>query len=348
MEILEIKNFEDKALINKFHQVARNTYKNNSVWASASDQMFDSKLVQYSNSIYEIMIPVIILEDDKAVARAVAFLTHSRADDVNESQGWIGFFECVQGWDNAGIRVLEYCENILLENGAKSIIAPKVDNQLLGLLVKGFDLPHMVYTNYNPPYYMDIFLKSGYLQNSNMLSFYFTRKTSFPINIKLPGFTTRIFNKDNIENEISIIHSLQSKIFSGRNGYVPRTFNEDRQLIMSMLPIIDDELIIIAENKKNEAVGILICLPDIYQSENKKNINRVRIISIGAVHPVLNKGLGVLMAAQLLKNILKKEQYVFAEGSWIYKDNFPPRNLVKRFNAKHGKEFILLIKNLVN
>lgn len=348
MEILEIENFNNKVLINKFHQVATNTYKNNTVWAPVSEHMFDNKLVQYSKSTYEIMVPVIILEDNKAVARAVAFLPHHAADDINESQGWIGFFECVQGWDKAGIRVLEYCEKILLENGVKSIIAPKVDNQQLGLLVKGIDLPHMVFTNYNPPYYLDIFKKSGYLHNSNMLSFYFTRKTSFPFNIKLPGFTTRKFNKDDIENEISIIHSLQSKIFSGRYGYIPRTLDEDRQLIMSMLPIIDDELIIIAENKKNEAVGILVCLPDIYQSEKKENIDRVRIISIGAVHPVLNKGLGVLMGAHLLKNILKKEQYFFAEGSWINKDNIPPRNLVKRFNAKEGREFILLKKNLFN
>ncbi len=179
-----------------------------------------------------------------------------------------------------------------------------------------------------------------------MFSFNFTRKTSFPVKVKLPGFITREFNREDVDKEIEIIHSLQKSIFSGQNAYIPRTLEEDRQLIMSMLPIIDDELIIIAENKKKEAVGILVCLPDIYQSDKKEKINRVRIISIGTIHKFLNKGLGVLMSAHLMKNILKRDQYVFAEGSWIYDDNIPPKNLSIRFNAKPGREFTLLKKEI--
>ncbi len=157
MTILEINNFEDKALIDKFHQVASNTYKNNSVWAPVSEQMFDSKVLQYSESTYKIMVPVIILDDGNPLARAVSFLTYNSENNTDESQGWIGFFECVKGYDKAGIQVLEYCEEILAKHGVKSVIAPKVDNQLLGLLVKGFNNPHLVFTNFNPPYYLDIF-----------------------------------------------------------------------------------------------------------------------------------------------------------------------------------------------
>ena len=58
MEILEIKNFEDTVAVNQFHQVAFNTFKGNSVWAPASEMMFDSKLDQYSKSVYKIMVPV--------------------------------------------------------------------------------------------------------------------------------------------------------------------------------------------------------------------------------------------------------------------------------------------------
>lgn len=236
---------------------------------------------------------------------------------------------------------------LVLKPGCLKSKIKNVDNQLLGLLVKGFNDPHLVFTNYNPPYYLDIFQKSGYTKMSNMFSFNFTRETSFPVKVKLPGFITREFNRENLDKEIEIIHSLQKSIFSGQHGYISRSLEEDRQLIISMLPIFDDDLIIIAENKKKEAVGILICLPDIYQSEKREKINRVRIILIGAVHKVLNKGLGVLMSVHLMKNILIKEQYTFAEGSWIYKDNIPPGNLAHRFNAKQGREFSLLKKNLL-
>jgi len=38
---------------------------------------------------------------------------------------------------------------------------------------------------------------------------------------------------------------------------------EDREMVQAFLPFLDDELVIIAEDKKGDAVGLLICLPDI-------------------------------------------------------------------------------------
>ena len=60
----------------------------------------------------------------------------------------------------------------------------------------------------------------------------------------------------------------------------------------------------------------------------------------------MSKGIGALMGAHLMRNLLRRKEYVFAEGSMVLKSNVPPQNLAKRFQAEPGREFVLLVKAL--
>jgi GNAT superfamily N-acetyltransferase len=90
----------------------------------------------------------------------------------------------------------------------------------------------------------------------------------------------------------------------------------------------------------------LVCIPDIYQQHINGGIDRARIISIGAIPEYRNKGVGVLMGAHLMANLLKNPSYMSVEGSMILGQNVPVHNLVKRFGAQPGKEYWLLEKAL--
>jgi ribosomal protein S18 acetylase RimI-like enzyme len=116
-------------------------------------------------------------------------------------------------------------------------------------------------------------------------------------------------------------------------------------MVESLLPIIDDELIIIAEDSQGESVGLLICLPDIYQAFKGQDIDRARIISIGVMPGWEKRGVGTVMGGHLMKNLLRKG-YRTAEASWILETNMASQNLVKRFNATPGREFVLFKKPL--
>jgi hypothetical protein len=50
------------------------------------------------------------------------------------------------------------------------------------------------------------------------------------------------------------------------NSYVLRTAQEDLEMVQSFLSFLDDELVIIAEDMKGNAAGLLICLPVVYQT----------------------------------------------------------------------------------
>ncbi len=75
-------------------------------------------------------------------------------------------------------------------------------------------------------------------------------------------------------------------------------------------------------------------------------MNRVRIISIGAIARLSHKGIGALMSTHLMRNLLRQKEYVLAEVSWILERKLSPQNLAKRFHATPGREFVLLEKKI--
>jgi hypothetical protein len=345
MEIVEIKSLADAQAIDQFHEVATKVYQHDPVWVPESEMMFTQRFRAAQTQGKTSMVPVVALESDTPLARGAAIFVPSTMCQAGHPQGWIGFFECVQECPRAAGGVLEKCEQILRQAGVKSVLAPKVDNQLVGLLTKGFALPQAVFTNHNPPYYLEILQNGGYEVKTKIYTVQFTREMAEKVHVEIPGITTREFDRSNLTKEIAIFHKLQQIIFGSRPGYIPRALEEDREMVISFLPILEDDLVIIAEDEEKNPVGLLVCLPDVYQALRGQKVDRVRIMSIGVIPDLTHKGIGTLMGAHLMRNLLEKE-YQIAEGSWVLETNVPPQNLARRFNAQPGREFVLLEKTL--
>jgi len=342
MNILAVVNPRDRKGMSLFSEVATRVYRDDPVWVPQSENSFIQRF-ETSDSGRIKMWPFVVLEGNNPVARATAIFDQSARDDHGNPQGWIAFFEYMREYEAAAAAVLEKCGEVLTNSGAKSVLAPKADNQLVGLLTDGFTEPQTVLTGYNPSYYLDTFIKCGYEVITRIKTLKFAADTVKRFDFKLPGFTTRKFDRNNLERETAVFHTLQNSIFGGRDGYVARTREEDDQMVKSLLPFIDDELVIIAEDHSRNPVGLLVCLPDIYQSYKGEKVDRARIISIGILPGWRYGGVGVMMSSQLMKNLLCKG-YKTAEASWILEGNKEPQNMVKRFNATAGREFVMLGK----
>ena len=345
MDVIEIKSPKDEKAIEQFHQVAARVYEDDAVWVPGSERMFTQRFQGSQGQTR--MTPVVALENDLPLARAVAIFAPGATDQDGQPQGWIGFFECLKGRPHAAGRVLERCEKILRQAGARSVLLPKADNQLVGLLIEGFDLPHTVFTHHNPPHYVGLLKDCGYEIKTTMYTLRFTRESAAEqVHVELPGFSTREFDRDQLEQEIVVFHKLQRAIFGGRTGYVARTLDQDRAMVQSLLTFMQDDLVIIAEDSAGQPVGLMVCLPDAYQAWRGQAIDRVRIVSIGVIASLTRKGIGALMGVHLMRNLLHRKEYVSVEGSWILGSNVSPRNLARQFNAGPGREFALLEKEL--
>ena len=343
MEIIEILGPDDDLTIGQFLEVSSRVYRDDPVWAPESENgfldRFRASRVEGSTEMW----PVVALENGVPVARAVAIHVSEAVDETGRPQGWIGFFEVLRGHRVAARRVLSRCEERLRAAGIESILAPKADNQLFGLLIDGFELPHMVLTNHNPPYYLEVFQECGYQICTRILTVIFNRETYRPFHVAVPGFTTRELDRQNLAREVRIFNQLQGVIFADRPGYVPRTLDEDRGIVQSFLPFLEENLVIIAESNEGAPVGLAVCVPDVYQALRGQTIDRVRLMTIGVIPDLRRRGIGVAMCSHLMRNLLRTE-YQMLEAGGILESNVVPQNLAKRFGARRGREFALLRK----
>jgi GNAT superfamily N-acetyltransferase len=331
-----------------FGAVATAVYKDDLVWARASETGFAAHWAAECEHPTGIFRPLVALKDGLPVARAVAIAKHGATGAESHPQGYVGYFECVTNHREAAALILARCEQILRQQGVTSIQAPKADNQLFGCQVDGFDLPHLCLTPHNPPSYRALFEAAGYVAKQHICTFRFARDAPLAEYDRHPaqsnGAHTRSFDPLRLEDEIVVFHQLQARIFADRQGYVPRTLDEDRALIMRLLPMIDPDLIIVAEDRSGRAIGILVCIPDFYQALAGHTVDRARVITIGVLPGHSRQGIGTLMGAHLRTNILANDRIAYVEASLVLAQNFAPQNLAQHFGAQPGRQFVVLEK----
>lgn len=346
VEILTNNGTDDARVLQLFRSVADSVYQEDPVWSPASEMMWEQRFRGLQGHPDVFVTLLVALEGGLPVARCMPMLVPGAVDENGNPQGWIGFFEYLRGYPGAAQTMLTNAEALLHQVNARSVVMPKSDNLLVGLLTSGFDLPHFVFTNHNPEYYLALLKSCGYHPKTRMVTYNFARSKAKEFHLKLPHLKTREFDREDLDHEIEVFHYLQKRIFERRPGYVARSFQEDYQLVQSFLPFLEDEFVIIAETPGGDPVGLLVCIPDIYQGHLHGTIDRARIMSIGAIPEYRNKGVGVLMGVHLMGNLIKNPRYMSVEGSVIQGQNIPVHNLVKRFGAQTGKEYWLLEKAL--
>ena len=324
--------------IKDFHQVAASVYEDDSIWVSQSEDLVNP----FTCCDYELPMDhasfLLARIDDVSIGRALVLLPSIPNRSNQSLQGWIGFFEILPDQTDHASVILNACVETLQFWGAKKIIALKTGNQFVGIQTAGFDWPQTVLTPHHPPTYAEMFEAAGFTRTASMRTFELKKNLVAKIRFKAPGYRIRHFLRDDLENEIGIFHRLQKEIFSGSENYIPRTLNEDRELINKLLPLIDDELILIAEENSGNPVGLMICIPDVYQQYQESVLNRARIISIGILREHRRRALGAMLATHLSSTLIKKG-YVSAEASWIYKSNVPPQRLSRLFKGQPAREF---------
>jgi len=346
LELLAVSGTEDAEGCRLFGAVAAKVYAHDPVWAPGSEIAWRRRMEQLAGAEGVFFRALVAIEDGEPVGRCMPILVPGCTDGSGRPQGWIAFFECEQRHCPAARTLLAEGESLLSARGACSVQVSRADNQLAGILVDGFELPHLVWTNHNPPYYLDLIRSCGYEDGIRMVSFRFYRDRVPEFRLDLPGLKVREFDRCEFERETRIFHDLQRRIFGNRPGYVPRTLEEDRSFVEGLLPFLQDDFVIIVETEADEPVGILVCVPDIYQAARGETIDRARIVTIGAAPGYASRGIGALMGARLMKNLLDKTRYSYVEGSWVRSDNLGPRLLARRFNALPGREFRLPEKRL--
>jgi hypothetical protein len=345
--LIEIRTIrpEDNEGWDLFFGLAERVYEQDPIWAGESRDEVLYRSLSFHGGKGPWFEAYISVRDGFAIARGTASID-PRMKDINVGRtGFIGNFEALENEEEAVSILLLRIESDLSERGVTNVIAPRSGPMTMGLQIDRFDLPQTWKTPHNPQYYPGLLEKSGYRKKEDLLTFIMDMDTRIEHYPDVPGIKIRTIDPKNFDEEVSTFNSLNNRIFEKHPNFIPRTLEEDRILIMSILPLMDRELVLFAETDDGEPIGFLVTMPDHVQRFKGERIDRARLISIGLLDEFTGKGIGPMMGKRLKEDLVRKG-YKELEGSWVLESNMFPIKGAMKLGAKPGRRFRTYQKDL--
>lgn len=290
-----------------------------------------------------------------------------------------GHFGWLDGIDDPAVfkALLDSAAAWLQARGMKRMVGPFSfsSNEETGLLVEGFESLPMLMMPYHAPYAGRQVEAAGLAKLKDVVAYDIDEEMYKPMGssrmlqkwqadgtIKLRGLDMR-----NYAAELRVILDIFNDAWSENWGMVPFTEAEIAAAANSMKPLIDPDLVVIAE-VKGEVAGMLVCLPNLMEAirdfdgsllpfnvvkllwrlkGKKLTTARIPLMGIRKAHhsSVLGAALLPLMFEHLkgpfLKRGLKR-----VELSWILEDNLPMRRVIEGIGARVYKTYRLYEKPL--
>ncbi|MBM4166815.1 MAG: hypothetical protein FJ218_07885 [Ignavibacteria bacterium] len=302
-------------------------------------------------------------QNGKVVGRIAAIINHTHNEFHNEKIGHFGFYECINDKE-VSAKLFEAVKFFFKSKGISKILGPMnpSTNDECGLLVDGFDASPMVLMTYNPRYYVDLFETEGLQKTKDLYAYFLDGNTVMSEKLirvseivrKREDITFRSLNMKDFRNEIQRIQEIYNNAWEKNWGFVPMDDEEFSYLAKQLKTIVVPELVIIAE-KKSRPVGFALSLPDInialkynkkgtllggvYQLfRRKKEINQVRIITLGVVKDFRTSGIASVLFYETARRAIIKG-YSKGEASWILEDNVMMNRSADMLNATRYKTY---------
>jgi ribosomal protein S18 acetylase RimI-like enzyme len=332
-----------------FERLPRQVYKGNSFWSPASDSVATQAFADADEGIIE-MCPVVVVRSGRAVARAAAMLHPLGVrQEASPGAGWLGLIECLPDEREAGYLAIEACCHWLRERGRTEVVGPQSSELMSGLLVGGFDRPQTILTPYNPRWYSGLLSTCGFSVTGSMVALEFSRE-------HVPRFVgssdsrvlIRRVDTSRVPEELETVRRFQQDTFADSPAHLDRTRHQMQRLFERLGGGLDPDLVVMAEDRDGEAVGVLVCLSDAWQPRPVGSApDRARILTIGVAPKWRGKGVAVAMGRELT-GILLQKGYRKVEASWVRQENWRPQVVARALGARETRRFALYKRHLAD
>ena len=268
---------------------------------------------------------------------------------LNHRVGFIGHY-AVQDAATATRLLQQACEQ-LAAFGCTLAIAPIDGNtwQRYRLLTKRGTHPVFFLEPDNPDDWPSHFLDQGFTPlaqyssalNSN-LSYVDPRLERVESRLHKAGVEIRPLNLQRIEQELHGIYQVAIASFRSNFLYTPITEAAFVAQYLPLLPYLNPELILIAEDN-HKPVGFLFAIPDWLQAQRGENVNTIIIKTVAVLPKRIYAGLGNLLVAKCQTRAYEKN-FTRAIHALMHDAN-PSRNLSRRY-AQTIRRYTLFAKPL--
>lgn len=313
-------------------------------------------------------------ESGKITGRIAAIHNKNHNAYVGAKDGFFGFFDCIDDQETADL-LFKNATEWLKSEGLTNLQGPAnpSTNDVCGLLIEGFDMPPVAMMPYNAPYYLKLLTNVGLKKKTDLLAYRVMHATVNQKSLKLldtlqqrllerHGIVIRKVNIKDFKNEVPKIRQIYNEAWSENLGFVPMTDKEFDYLAKDLKMILDPNFCLVAE-KDNKIVGFVLGIPDINQVLIKikrgrllptgifkllflkKNIDMVRVLTLGVLDNYRKIGIEACLYGGIIKNC-EGTKIKGAECSWMLEDNFMMNRALDQMNGEIYKKYRLFEKEI--
>jgi len=305
------------------------------------------------------------MRDGAPCGRIAGIVNHVHNEKYGEKRGFFGFFESVNDQDVAN-GLFDTVRNWFAAQEIHDMRGPMnpSQNYEIGLLIDGFDSPPTFQMTYNPPYYADLIERYGFGKVQDLYAFWghidmlssLDKKLEFIIHEATRRFKLelRMMDRSRFGAEVRTFLNIYNASLEGTWGFTPLSEGEIDSISAGLRQLIIPELTCAADvdgRTVAAAFGLLDYNPRIKRIDGRlfpfgflhlltrrKKIKRIRLISTNVLPEYQRWGLGLVVLAQLVPEVLKWgiEE---AEFSWVLESNHLSFQSLKRGGAKLVKTY---------
>lgn len=291
---------------------------------------------------------------------------HNAAHD--ELAGAFGFLETIndQGVADA---LLDAAEAWVRSQGMKLIRGPLnfSTNDEVGTLIEGFDEPPMVMMTYNPRYYPALIEAHGYTKAMDVYAWLFNLEEDFA---KAPeklfrvaekamqkqGLRVRKVDMKHFDRDLALVKEAYNRAWQKNWGFVPMTDREIDHLAANLKPMVDPNLIFIAETADGKPAGVSLTLPDLHQALKRsggghmfpfgllkflwqrRKIDQCRLVIMGMIEEHRGRGADAIFYLETAKEALRRG-YKRLEAGWVLETNTMMNQIIERLGGRRYKTY---------
>jgi GNAT superfamily N-acetyltransferase len=304
---------------------------------------------------------------DGAPAGTIAAVRNDRYGVYHPEEAAIGFFgcfECVDEPEVAGA-LFAAAGQWLASQGKAAMRGPVnlTTNDVVGLLVEGFDDDPAVMMPWNPPYYAGLFEANRFTKAKDLYAFelasreYEGRLDPVAARLRQAGpFRIRPVDLGRFREELEFVRSCYNVAWARNWGFVPWTDRELAFIAKELKPLVDPALALMAEADGAPA-GFIIAVPDanealklargrlfplglarILWKLKVAGCSRLRTIAMGVMPACRRRGLDALLVHELVANA-RARGYRASELGWVLEDNAPMLAALAHLQARRTKAY---------
>jgi len=277
---LEIHRVTSRRDMDRFVRLPWRIYQEDNHWVPPLMKDVRFKLDRTRHPFFEhAEMDLFLASRNKQVLGRIAAIVDHRYNEYHREQtGNFGMFECIEEY-NVARSLFSTAEKWCQNQGMNRIRGPMnlSMNDECGCLLEGYDSDPVIMMPYNPGYYLQFLERYGFVKAKDLYA-YLKNDIGVPGRIeklvervkKKENLVVRPVNMKQLQRELEIIIDIYNDAWKVNWGFVPMTEKEMRLMARELKPIVEPELVLIAE-VNGQPVGVSITVPDVNQVLKKLN-----------------------------------------------------------------------------